>query len=120
MKVRTKSAHYLPLKELKYKILLAHYPDMLKLKKKKLEVKYKFATYSSRLCEQIGCVDRFQIKNPEDEEWFIRTTEEEFRHYNNKMHVMNAVMGVDKDENGPAVNEQEKSEAASEEDAEDQ
>lgn len=107
MKERPKSPHYLPLKEAKYRMLQAAHPGLLKIKKEKLEKKYKYATYCSKLSEQLGCVTRFQIQDPDEEEQFIRTAHEEFSHYIGKISLINRVLGCDKDEHGPPVDKQE-------------
>jgi hypothetical protein len=122
MKERLKFAHYLPLKEAKYRKLLDDSPVLLKLKKIKLEKKYKYANYCSKLSEQMGCVTRFQIEDPDEEEWFIRTAHEEYNHYIGKISAMNRVLGCDKEQHESSVDkqdEQEKTDAQPEENADD-
>jgi hypothetical protein len=107
MKERFKSQHHLLLKEEKYRMLLAVCPDLLKIKTEKLKKKYKYATYCSKLSEQLGCLTRFQIEDPNEEDWFVRTAHEEYNHYNGKFSVMNRVLGCDKDEHGSSIDQQE-------------
>lgn len=50
--------------------------------------KERYARYARKLSEQMGCVDRFKIDDPADEEWFLETTKDQHRYYEGKMNAM--------------------------------
>ena len=88
MKVRVLSSNFYQVKKEIYKDLLRASPEVFAMKKKKLMDKERYARYARSLSEQIGCVTRFTISDPDDETWFLNTTAAEHKYYDGKMRAL--------------------------------